>query len=126
MCSDRFRTTVNIFSDSVGSAIVQQFSSLKPLEDSQDESDDEPAPAQKLKNESKTSAPAQTEDEPMFESTEEEYQPLRTLKPQPKPVQRADGHRSQSPTGWKHQRHMSLPKDAVSVASTSSVGSYPL
>lgn len=36
--SDRLRMTVNIYSDSVGSAIVQQFSRLKPIEDSLDES----------------------------------------------------------------------------------------
>ncbi|XP_077550232.1 excitatory amino acid transporter-like, partial [Haemaphysalis longicornis] len=35
---DRLRMTVNIYSDSVGSAIVQQFSRLKPIEDSLDES----------------------------------------------------------------------------------------
>lgn len=34
---DRFRTTVNIYSDSVGSAIVQQFSPLDTLEDSGEE-----------------------------------------------------------------------------------------
>ncbi|XP_065299325.1 neutral amino acid transporter B(0)-like isoform X2 [Dermacentor albipictus] len=34
---DRFRTTVNIYSDSVGSAIVQQFSPLETLEDSVEE-----------------------------------------------------------------------------------------
>ncbi|XP_075527699.1 neutral amino acid transporter B(0)-like [Dermacentor variabilis] len=34
---DRFRTTVNIYSDSVGSAIVQQFSPLETLEDSGEE-----------------------------------------------------------------------------------------
>ncbi|KAH8035172.1 hypothetical protein HPB51_004413 [Rhipicephalus microplus] len=34
---DRFRTTVNIYSDSVGSAIVQQFSPLETFEDSGEE-----------------------------------------------------------------------------------------
>ncbi|KAL1438584.1 hypothetical protein MTO96_047942 [Rhipicephalus appendiculatus] len=34
---DRFRTTVNIYSDSVGSAIVQQFTPLEIFEDSGDE-----------------------------------------------------------------------------------------
>lgn len=32
--SDRFRTAVNIFGDSVGSAIVEQFSRLEPIESS--------------------------------------------------------------------------------------------
>ncbi|XP_075732116.1 neutral amino acid transporter A-like [Rhipicephalus microplus] len=34
---DRFRTTVNVYSDSVGSAIVQQFSPLETFEDSGEE-----------------------------------------------------------------------------------------
>ncbi|KAM7293311.1 putative sodium-dependent excitatory amino acid transporter glt-4 [Ixodes scapularis] len=35
---DRFRIAANIFTDSVGSAVVQQFSRLEPLEDTVDES----------------------------------------------------------------------------------------
>ncbi|CAN7938511.1 unnamed protein product, partial [Ixodes hexagonus] len=35
---DRFRIAANIFTDSVGSAVVQRFSRLKPLEDSVDDS----------------------------------------------------------------------------------------
>ncbi|XP_077500163.1 excitatory amino acid transporter 3-like [Amblyomma americanum] len=84
---DRFRTTVNIYSDSVGSAIVQQFGRLEPMESSQDNSRDERAAIEtatmQLRRSTVTGSDPDTPPEPGTEGTRtadncEEPQPPNT------------------------------------------------
>ncbi|XP_049514363.1 translation initiation factor IF-2-like [Dermacentor silvarum] len=105
--SDRFRTTVNIYSDSVGSAIVQQFSPLEILEDSGEETSvfqpqavPKPVPPPQPKPEPEaTGSGSQPEGEPNRETAEAPKLPSSWLKRRLSRFAVFPGHRAATSAG---------------------------